>query len=130
MSIQDATTLLNEDTGLFAFLPVVNYVFVIIQNLTDQLLILAILATLISALIYSVITGGPGNLTEIQRWVLVIVAAGWLILLFISMTLLWGYFSKPWFMPEILFFASVSFLALLVTDGLLRLFLEGYDSQL
>lgn len=130
MSIQDATAALNEDTGLFAFLPVVNFVFLIIQQYSDALLGITTLAALASAVIYNVIAAETGEFSGIRLWVFRMLGMLWLLLLLGSMYLVMQYFTKSWIMPEILFFISVSFLCLLLTDIIFQWQLEDYEGQL
>jgi len=51
----------------------------------------------------------------------------WSVLLLVSMYFLLERFSRNWILPEMLFFISIGFIALYLTDGVLKRLVYGYD---
>lgn len=103
MSVRDATAILNEDTGIFAFLPVANFVFIVIQEFSNRVFAASILVTVLSAIIYNVLSGEPEVPSKRQVWILRGVFVTWIGLLAWSMLVLYHYFGKSLIVPEILF---------------------------
>lgn len=130
MSVQDVTTILNDDTGIFAFLPVANFTFLIIQSYANALFLASLTAALLSAIIYNIIAGEPNITNFVPLWAARFATLLWTLLLLWSLVEISSYFSDDLIVPELLFFVSVSFLSLVATDILLGYFASGYDSQL
>lgn len=129
MSIRDATAILNEDSALFAFLPVANLVFLTIKHNTRFLLLVSIGVSALAALLYNVIRGKP-SLSSRSRVGFTLIGGLWIVALLYSMWGLRGIFGERTVLPEMLFFVSAGFLFLLLTDLVARATLAEYDSQL
>lgn len=62
-----------------------------------------------------------------RRTTSVLLLLPWGVLLLASMYFLLERFSKNWVLPEMLFFISVGFIALYLTDAVLKRWVYGYD---
>lgn len=129
MSIRDATAILNEDSALFAFLPVANLVVLTVEHDTCFLLVVSIGVSALAALLYNVIRGKP-SLSSRSRVGFTLVGGLWIVALLYSMWGLIEMFGEQTVLPEVLFFVSTGFLFLLLTDLVARATLTEYDSQL
>ncbi|WP_123619200.1 hypothetical protein [Halorubrum sp. CSM-61] len=145
----DAVQTLNEDIEIAAFLPGVNYVFLLIASGDGLNLFfwLTLAASIISAALFNHLrslasnkdsgTEGTGeevsdewddprddqldnSLQITQRGASILLFLPWVVLLAVSMYFLLERFSKDWVLPEILFFVSVGFISLYLTDIILK----------
>lgn len=130
MSVQDATAALNEDTALFAFLPTVNAIFITFNQNAIEVIFATSLVAFLSAAVYNIVSGEPSGSPRTVLWVFRILGLSWLLALVGSMALLLKYFNNSSIVPEILFFISLTFISLLLTDTVLNLFVGSYESQL
>lgn len=62
-----------------------------------------------------------------RRTTSVLLLLPWGVLVLVSMYFLLERFSKNWVLPEMLFFISVGFIALYLTDAVLKRWVYGYD---
>ncbi|ACV12239.1 hypothetical protein Huta_2072 [Halorhabdus utahensis DSM 12940] len=160
----DAVQALNEDIEIAAFLPGVNYVFLLIASEDGSNLFfgLALGASVVGATLFNHLrhlasdestntddteaderenaseewedprdggnnqSGGDRQISQQSASMLLLLV--WGALLLVSMHFLFERFSKNRVLPEVLFFISVGFIALYVTDIILNRYISSYNS--
>lgn len=137
-SARDAVAVLNDDVALFAFLPPVNYSFLLIQIESPQncLIYIVGLSVLVGTIVYNYVSANssqPGTQAQklggAQRFGLAACGFIWLCLLLYSMWRLFHLFSKSWILPEVLFLVSLSFISLIITDLFLNILIDTYEGN-
>lgn len=130
MSIKDAEVLLNQETGLFVFIPAINYLYIYSnsENMLD--ILFAGIGLVLASFIYNLATGNPDNIPKPVRYVFIISVVLWFLSLLFSMFKLFSGVRSADVFSIALFFISLLFLLLLATDYLLDLVTDGYDVSL
>lgn len=130
MSIRDAKILVEDSTGLFAFLPAVNYFYLFNQDSSNIIYIMGVAVGLLaSAFAYNYSTGSPDKSPVWIQIIFLLVILGWGILFISSVCLLYPYLNSDRPVPGILFFVSSSFASLLITHIVIDVATEGYTQD-
>lgn len=130
MSVKDAEVLLNQETGLFVFIPAINFLYIYYIKNNIIYISFAVAALLLASFIYNLATGNPNSIPESVRYIFIISVFLWLMGLIFSMFKLFSGIRNTDIFSIILFFVSLLFLMLLATDYLLDLVIDGYDISL
>lgn len=130
MSVKDAEVLLNQETGLFVFIPAINFLYIYYIKNNIIYISFAVAALLLASFIYNLATGNPNSIPESVRYIFIISVFLWLMGLIFSMFKLFSGIRNTDIFSIVLFFVSLLFLMLLATDYLLDLVIDGYDISL
>jgi len=123
--LRDALQVINDDTPVFAFLPVVNVTYLLILEYQRGLFAGGLLVTLLSAFLYLLIDQDP-EYDDYKNWVRGIFVI-WLLLYAESIRRLIIEMERDLVFPEILVFVSATFISLLLCDKILKNMLNGYS---
>lgn len=124
--VRGAHAVLNRDTALFAFLPTVNYTYLIVEGSWAAFALPAVPTAVCSAAVYLSVRGSPTFdgwgwlLTAIPTWL-------WLVGYGYSLWRLWGLVGGRSEIPSILLLVSTVFLSLLIFELLFRRASSDYD---
>ena len=130
MSVKDAEVLLNQETGLFVFIPAINYLY-IYYNSQDMMYVLLVgIVLVLASFIYNLATGNPDKIPNLVRYLFIISVAIWAVSLVFSMFKLFSGVRNTDVPSIILFFTSLLFLLLLAMDYILNYVTDGYDVSL
>ena len=130
MSVDAVARTIKKDIALFAFLPVTNSVYLLIERQDTAFLKLSILSLFVSSMIYNYLRAETGNPDSFQRIILAVVSLFWTSTFFFSIYHLYMSFSSGEFIPEILFSISILFSFLIITDRIWNSILDDYDGIL
>ncbi|GAB7120424.1 hypothetical protein [Natrinema pallidum] len=132
MSASDIETVLNTPK-LFLFLPAVNYMYIVGTANIKNAFLLCCIATVVSAFLYNTLDGIPMNeATEVRFGLTISFIVGtliWLYLLVKSAIALQLQFEQSSIIHEILFFATIGFIAVVGTHLILSKFVGVYDNR-
>jgi len=124
VSPDDITSLLDEETEVLSLFPIANFIVLVIYTNDPIYVQYGILATIISTVLYILLSIDQEPETTMQAFVSLAILISWIGLLAYSSWELRGIFHLKAYFPEILFFCSVSLLTfsiLLVVDLLQNL---------
>jgi hypothetical protein len=123
--LRDALQIINDDTPVFAFLPVANVTYLLILEYETKVFVGGLIVTFLSAFLYLLIDQDPtyDDYTNGVRAIFVI----WLILYAESIRRLFLEFEHNLVFPEILVFISTTFISLVVCDKILKNRLDDYS---
>jgi hypothetical protein len=130
MSVKDAEVLLNQETGLFVFIPVINHAYIYYAGEDTSYLLYIVAVLLLASFIYNLATGDPDRIPKSVRYTFVISVILWFGALLFSVFKLFSGVQNVDVFSIILFFSSLLFLMLLATDYLLDSVTNGYDMSL
>jgi hypothetical protein len=116
--LRDALQIIDDDTPVFAFLPVANVSYLLILEYQTRVFAGGLLVTFLSAFLYLLIDQDP-EYDEHKNWVRFIFLI-WLILYAESIRRLFVEFERNLVFPEILVFVSATFVSLIISDKLLK----------
>jgi len=135
----DAFKLLDGESNVFVFLPVVNQGYVYWKTTSPSLTQtgIVLVSLLVSVTVFNIITHGnfdrygPDNETMDMKYSILFIgiAIVWLLIFLYSLTQLYGLFSSGKIWPILLSAISLLFVCLLVTHGILSWILPMYDSD-
>lgn len=123
--LRDALHIINDDTPVFAFLPVANVTYLLILEYQAKVFAGGLLVTFLSAFLYLLIDQDP-EYDDYKNWVrgsFVI----WFILYVESIRRLIIEMKRNLIFPEILVFVSTAFISLIYCDKLLKNKLNDYS---
>ncbi|WP_143067674.1 hypothetical protein [Natrinema salifodinae] len=126
--LRDALEIINDDTPVFAFLPVANVTYLLILEYQPRVFLGGILVTLLSSLLYLLIDQDPAYDSQ-KNWVRVIFVT-WLVLYAESIRRLFEELNRNLVFPEILIFVSTTFISLVVCDKILKNVLDDYTGTI
>jgi hypothetical protein len=121
--LRDALQIINDDTPVFAFLPVVNVTYLLILEYQVKVLAGGLLVTFLSSFLYLLIDQDP-EYDDYKRGVILVFII-WLALYAESIRRLFVEFERSLILPEVLVFISAAFVSLIICDKLLKR-LDGY----
>jgi hypothetical protein len=123
--LRDALQIINDDTPVFAFLPVANVTYLLILEHQRDVFVGGLLVTLLSAFLYLLIDQDP-EYDDYKNWVRGIFVI-WLLLYAESIRRLIIEMERNLVFPEILVFVSATFISLILWDKILKNILNGYS---
>jgi len=123
--LRDALQIINDDTPVFAFLPVANITYLLILEYQLKIFLGGLLVTFLSSFLYLLIDQDPAY-DNYKNWVRVIFVT-WLVLYAESVRQLFMEFEHDFIFPEILVFISAIFISLIICDKILKEILNNYS---
>ena len=121
--LRDALQIINDDTPVFAFLPVANVTYLLILEYQVKVFVGGLLVTFLSSFLYLLIDQDP-EYNDYKSGVILLFVI-WLALYAESIRRLFVEFERNLVLPEVLVFISATFISLIICDKILKR-LEGY----
>lgn len=126
--LRDALHIIDDDTPVFAFLPVVNVTYLLILEYQFELFLEGVVVTFLSSFLYLLIDQNP-TYDDYISWVRVVFLV-WLTLYGESIRRLVKEFEHGLVFPEILVFISITFVSLVAWDKLFSKVIEDYSGEI
>lgn len=130
MSARDAKLLLEESTGLFVFLPPVNFGYLFLNSSNSMLIAIGgVISLFCSSFIYNYATGYP---EESPKYMIVLFGISlvlWLLTLGYTVFRMFEYAESNQSIAVALLLLTVGFVFLLITHYIIGATTEGYDQN-
>ena len=126
--LRDALQIINDDTPIFAFLPVANVTYLLIIEYQRKVFAGGLIVTFLSAFLYLLIDQDP-EYKDYKNWVRFVFII-WFLLYLESIRRLIIEIERNLVFPEILVFISTTFISLIICDKILKDNLDDYSGMI